>query len=68
MKYDFITVLTAPARIPLCRKHRSWGVSPVPAQRIPMWIADMSFPTAPPILEDAQASRFSELRLFFHAG
>ena len=51
MKYDFITVLDRTGADSIAANIDPWGVSPAPAQRIPMWIADMSFPTAPPILE-----------------
>ena len=53
MKYDFTTVLDrrghdclAADRIPF------EGVRPDPGfDVIPMWIADMAFPTAPPLLD-----------------
>ena len=51
MKYDFITVLDRTGADSIAANIDPWGVSPAPAQRIPMWVADMSFPTAPPILE-----------------
>lgn len=51
MKYDFITVLDRTGADSIAANIDPWGVIPAPAQRIPMWIADMSFPTAPPILE-----------------
>ena len=51
MKYDFITVLDRTGADSIAANIDPWGVSPAPAQRIPMWIADMSFPTAAPILE-----------------
>ena len=51
MKYDFITVLDRTGADSIAANIDPLGVSPAPAQRIPMWVADMSFPTAPPILE-----------------
>ena len=51
MKYDFTTVLDRTGADSIAANIDPWGVSPAPAQRIPMWVADMSFPTAPPILE-----------------
>lgn len=47
MKYDFITVLDRTGADSIAANIDPWGVSPAPAQRIPMWVADMSFPTAP---------------------
>lgn len=46
MKYDFITVLDRTGADSIAANIDPWGVSPAPAQRIPMWVADMSFPTA----------------------
>lgn len=53
MKYDFTTVLNRPAefslavsKIPFDNITPDEGFSP-----IPMWVADMSFPTAPPVLD-----------------
>ena len=46
MKYDFITVLDRTGADSIAANIDPWGVSPAPAQRIPMWIADMSFPTS----------------------
>lgn len=53
MNYDFTTVLDrsgkdslAAERIPFENAHVEAGFEP-----IPMWIADMSYPTAPPVLE-----------------
>lgn len=57
MKYDFTTVLDraghdclAAERIPFRGVRVEEGFDP-----IPMWVADMSFPTAPPILEAMRA-------------
>lgn len=57
MKYDFTTVLDragqdclAADKIPFTDAAPDAGFDP-----IPMWIADMSFPTAPPVLEAIRA-------------
>lgn len=41
MKYDFITVLDRTGADSIAANIDPWGVSPAPAQRIPMWVADM---------------------------
>ena len=51
MKYDFITVLDRTGADSIAANIDPWGVSPAPAQRIPMWVADMNFPTVPTIPE-----------------
>ena len=43
MKYDFITVLDRTGADSIAANIDPWGVSPAPAQRIPMWVADMNF-------------------------
>ena len=37
MKYDFITVLDRTGADSIAANIDPWGVSPAPAQRIPMW-------------------------------
>ena len=49
MKYDFTTVLDRTGADSIAANIDPWGVSPAPAQRIPMWIADMNFPTIPTV-------------------
>ncbi len=53
MKYDFTTVLKRAGRDCLAAEKIPFpGVTADPGfDPIPMWVADMSFPTAPPILE-----------------
>ena len=53
MKYDFTTILNRPgefslavSKIPFMNTEIEEGFS-----KIPMWVADMSFPTAPPVLD-----------------
>ena len=57
MKYDFTTVLDRAGHDCLAADRVPFeGVRPDPGfDAIPMWIADMAFPTAPPILEAIRA-------------
>lgn len=55
MNYDFTTVLDRRGRDSIAADHVPWKVKPEPGfSTIPMWVADMSFPTAPPILAAIQ--------------
>ena len=55
MKYDFTTLLDRRGRDSIAADLVPWDVRPEPGfSTIPMWVADMSFPTAPPILEAIQ--------------
>ncbi len=57
MKYDFTTVLDRAGHDSLAADVVPFDVRPDDGvETIPMWIADMSFPTAPPIME-AMAKR-----------
>ena len=57
MKYDFTTVLDRAGHDSLAADVIPFDVRPDDGvETIPMWIADMSFPTAPPIME-AMAKR-----------
>lgn len=53
MQYDFETILDRRGRDALALDVIPYsGVEPKAGfSRIPMWVADMSFPTAPPVLE-----------------
>lgn len=53
MQYDFDTILDRRGRDALALDVIPYaGVEPKAGfSRIPMWVADMSFPTAPPVLE-----------------
>ena len=52
MKYDFTTILDRAGRDSLAADAVPFDVQPDPGVRkIPMWVADMSFPAAPPIIE-----------------
>ena len=52
MKYDFTTILDRAGRDSLAADAVPCDVQPDPGVRkIPMWVADMSFPAAPPIIE-----------------
>ena len=57
MQYDFDTILDRRGRDALALDVIPYaGVEPKAGfSRIPMWVADMSFPTAPPVLEAIQA-------------
>lgn len=57
MQYDFETILDRRGRDALALDVIPYaGVEPKAGfSRIPMWVADMSFPTAPPVLEAIQA-------------
>ena len=57
MQYDFETILDRLGRDALALDVIPYaGVEPKAGfSRIPMWVADMSFPTAPPVLEAIQA-------------
>ncbi len=57
MQYDFETILDRQGRDALALDVIPYaGVEPKAGfSRIPMWVADMSFPTAPPVLEAIQA-------------
>lgn len=56
MQYDFETILDRRGRDALALDVIPYsGVEPKAGfSRIPMWVADMSFPTAPPVLEAIQ--------------
>ena len=52
MKYDFTTILDRAGRDSLAADVVPFDVQPDPdVRKIPMWVADMSFPAAPPIIE-----------------
>ena len=52
MKYDFETVLDRRGRDSVAADVVPWDVKPDEGfEPIPMWIADMAYPTAPPVLE-----------------
>ena len=52
MKYDFETVMDRRGRDSIAADVIPWDVRPDEGfEPIPMWIADMAFPTAPPVLE-----------------
>mgnify|MGYP000815807282 FL=1 len=52
MKYDFTTILDRAGRDSLAADAVPFDVQPDPdVRKIPMWVADMSFPAAPPIIE-----------------
>ena len=52
MKYDFTTLLDRRGKDSIAADLIPWEGKPDPGVSvIPMWVADMSFPTAPPILE-----------------
>ena len=52
MKYDFTTLLDRHGRDSIAADQIPWEVRPDPGvSAIPMWVADMSFPAAPPILD-----------------
>ena len=52
MKYDFTTILDRAGRDSLAADTVPFDVQPDPdVRKIPMWVADMSFPAAPPIIE-----------------
>lgn len=57
MQYDFDTILDRRGRDALALDMIPYdGVEPKEGfSRIPMWVADMSFPTAPPVLEAIRA-------------
>ena len=57
MQYDFDTILDRRGRAALALDMIPYdGVEPKEGfSRIPMWVADMSFPTAPPVLEAIRA-------------
>ena len=65
MKYDFTTILDRAGRDSLAADVVPFDVQPDPdVRKIPMWVADMSFPAAPPIIEAIE----KRLRLFLPAG
>ena len=52
MKYDFETVLDRRGKDSIAADYIPWDVKPDEGvEPIAMWVADMSFPTAPPVLE-----------------
>lgn len=52
MKYDFTTILDRAGHDSLAADAVPFDVQPDPdVRKIPMWVADMSFPAAPPIIE-----------------
>ena len=56
MKYDFTTLLDRRGKDSIAADLIPWERKPDPGVSvIPMWVADMSFPTAPPILEAIRA-------------
>ena len=56
MKYDFTTLLDRRGKDSIAADLIPWEGKPDPGVSvIPMWVADMSFPTAPPILEAIRA-------------
>ena len=56
MKYDFTTVLDRRGRDSIASDMIPWDVNPDDGvDTIPMWIADMSFPVAPPIMDAIRA-------------
>ena len=59
MQYDFDTILDRRGRDALALDMIPYdGVEPKEGfSRIPMWVADMSFPTAPPVLEAIRARK-----------
>ena len=68
MKYDFTSVIDRTGKDSI-----AWENIPVPNaeiaegfDRIPMWVADMNFPTVPPVPQrsDYEASGASGVRIF----
>lgn len=62
MKYDFVTVMDRAGKDSIAADAKGWAGSLVQAERregfdtIPMWVADMNFPTAPAVI-DAMKTR-----------
>ncbi len=66
MKYDFTTILDRKGHDAIAVEH-----IPIPGAKveegfsvIPMWVADMNFPTLPSILEEVGTSGTSAFRIF----